>query len=142
MLSSHRDILVVDDDVAILWFLTQALTEAGYQVRTAQNAAGAIQEVKAGAPMLMLLDYAMPKVSGRDVLLQLRAMGHQHLPVIVMSAATRAEQCLQEGATMFVSKPFDLDKLLEYIEQLVSADPHTAASGPAGSSYKGGAFDN
>jgi two-component system, OmpR family, phosphate regulon response regulator PhoB len=132
MLSSHRDILVVDDDIAILWFLTQALTEAGYQVRTAQNAAGAIQEVTTGAPRLILLDYAMPKVSGRDVLLQLRTLGLQHVPVIVMSAATRAEQCLQEGATMFVSKPFELDKLLACIEQLVSADPHATASGVAG----------
>jgi CheY-like chemotaxis protein len=135
MPSSDIDILVVDDDHAILWFLTQALTEAGYTVRTAKNAAGALEEVSASPPALILLDYAMPKVSGRDVLLQLRDMDMRHVPVIVMSAATRAEQCLQEGAVAFVSKPFDLDQLLERIGQLVSAAPHAGTAHSAGSSH-------
>jgi CheY-like chemotaxis protein len=135
MPSSDVDILVVDDDHAILWFLTQALTEAGYTVRTAKNAAGALEEVNASPPALILLDYAMPKVSGRDVLLQLRDMELGHVPVIVMSAATRAEQCLQEGAVAFVSKPFDLDQLLERIGQVVSAAPHAGATHSAGSSH-------
>src|SRR6185295_9107679 len=98
MLLEPINLLIVDDDPAIVSFLTLVLTDAGYQVRSAYDAAGAMRALNADRPDMMLLDYAMPRVSGRDVLLQLRTTDMADIPIIIMSATVRAERCIQEGA--------------------------------------------
>ena len=116
MLSSP-DVLIVDDDPAIVSFLAVVLTDAGYHVRSAYDAAGAMRALDTDRPDLILLDYAMPRVSGRDVLLQIRTTDMSDIPIIIMSATVRAERCMQEGATAFLPKPFEVDELLACLAQ-------------------------
>jgi CheY-like chemotaxis protein len=116
---SQHTILVVDDDTAFLSLITLVLNDAGYTVRTARDGAQALQTIATDLPALVLLDYAMPRVTGRDVLQQLRAAGIAQLPIVVVSAQNRAEESLQQGATAFIPKPFDLNSFLAHIARYI-----------------------
>ncbi len=74
-------------------------------------------------PDLILLDYAMPRCSGRDMLLHLRTTDMADIPIIVMSATVRAERCIQEGAAAFLPKPFEVGELLACLAQYVPTGP-------------------
>ncbi len=107
----NDEILVVDDEVEIVAFIAELLAEEGYTVRTAYDGAQALETIAAHPPALVLMDYSMPRMTGAEVLLQLRQSGST-LPIIVMSAEGQAEPFLARGANAFLHKPFDLDVLL------------------------------
>jgi DNA-binding response OmpR family regulator len=110
-MSPNDEILVVDDEVAIVAFIAEFLAEEGYTIRTAYDGAQALETIAAEPPALVLMDYSMPRMTGADVLLQLRQSGST-LPIIVMSAEGQPEPFLARGANAFLHKPFDLDALL------------------------------
>src|SRR5690349_13659803 len=114
-MGASLEILVVDDEQEIAALLADVLREAGYKVRKAVDGRSALAAVQEHPPALIILDNMMPCLSGRDVVRSLRADEFKHLPIIMMSAATSAEQLLKAGATDFISKPFDLDDLLDCI---------------------------
>lgn len=111
------EILIVDDEEAIVALLTELLTDAGYLVHIASNGRSALAAVQEHAPALIILDNMMPGLCGRDVVRSLRAMGFIWLPIIMMSATTAAEPLLRAGATDFISKPFALDDVLTCVER-------------------------
>ncbi|MFL5802533.1 MAG: response regulator [Roseiflexaceae bacterium] len=110
-MSPNDEILVVDDEVEIVAFIAELLAEEGYTIRTAYDGAQALETIAAHPPALVLTDHSMPRMTGADVLLQLRQSGST-LPIIVMSAEGQAELFLARGANAFLHKPFDLDTLL------------------------------
>jgi CheY-like chemotaxis protein len=116
MQSVQPTVLVVDDDSAIRELVTVVLREAGYAVTAVATGEEALERVSADQPDVVVLDYAMPVVSGRDVLAQLSTMGAAAPPVVVLSASLHAEDCLSEGAAYLVHKPFALVDLLGAIE--------------------------
>jgi CheY-like chemotaxis protein len=107
----NDDILVVDDEVAIVAFIAELLAEEGYIIRRAYDGAQALETIAARPPALVLMDYSMPHMTGAEVLAQLRQSGST-LPIIIMSAEEQAELFLAQGADAFLSKPFDLFTLL------------------------------
>jgi len=111
------DIVVADDEISITSLIVDVLTDEGYRVRVFQDGASALLAIQADLPALVLLDHAMPVMTGMELLIQLRSMDIQYLPVIIMSAGSGAEICLRYGATVFLPKPFELSKLLACIEQ-------------------------
>jgi CheY-like chemotaxis protein len=131
MPASQHTILVVDDDTAFLSLITLVLNDAGYAVRTARDGAQALQAIATDPPTLVLLDYAMPRVTGRDVLQQLRGAGIVQLPIVVVSAQNRAEECLRQGATAFIPKPFDLNSFLTHIARYIREADVSASRNPS-----------
>ena len=111
------EILIVDDEEAIVALLTDLLTDAGYLVRIAYDGRSALAAIQEHAPALIILDNMMPGLSGRDVVRSLRAMEFISLPIIMMSASTAAEPLLRAGATDFIPKPFALDDVLTCVER-------------------------
>jgi DNA-binding response OmpR family regulator len=109
------DILVVDDETEIVAFITEALTEEGYAVRVARDGASALIDIQARPPALVLLDNAMPVMTGCEVLVRLRDSGFDTLPIIMMSAGLNAEIFVELGANDFLPKPFNLDALLNTV---------------------------
>lgn len=111
-------ILVVDDDRAIRETLTDALTMEGHAVLTAANGAEALSLVEQEPPALLLLDMHMPTMDGQSLMAALREKGI-HLPVIVMTAAFPVHSlALELGVHGYLSKPFELDRVLALVGEV------------------------
>jgi two-component system KDP operon response regulator KdpE len=110
-------ILIVDDEVRILRFLTSKLKASGYEVITAQDGMEALELVTAQQPDLVVLDLILPKLHGFDVLRELRSFSS--VPVVVLSALgadVERIKGLRLGADDYLPKPFNPDELLARIE--------------------------
>lgn len=115
-------VLVVDDDSAIRGALQAVLEDEGYRVLAAGNGLEALRLCGTGMPSLILLDLMMPKMDGRAFVEALRERGAALPPVLVLSASRQAvQQAQQMGVAGCLPKPFDLDELLDRVEELVTA---------------------
>ena len=106
-------ILVVDDEPLNLELLSEMLSEAGYtRVQTVRDSRLALAACAEFEPDIVLLDWMMPHVSGREILEALRAdAADVFLPVIVLTADSNEETkraALQAGASDFLLKPLDV----------------------------------
>jgi CheY-like chemotaxis protein len=110
------DVLVVDDHREIAELVAEILTDEGYTVRTAANGAEGLREILARQPDVLLLDIAMPIMTGDRLLMKLPSIGAQNLRVIIMTADTAPERFRDLGYFGILRKPFDLMDLLESVE--------------------------
>jgi DNA-binding response OmpR family regulator len=107
-------VLVIDDEPAIVRFLQRALESSGYGVHSATAGAEGLRIAAEQKPDLVVLDLAMPGLSGTAVLAALVAQDPS-LRVIVVSAMDDVEgrvRCLDAGAVDFIGKPFAVAELL------------------------------
>jgi CheY-like chemotaxis protein len=110
---SQRTILVVDDDPDILDLMSFALEGEGYTVLCASNGAAALELLRTGAQIsLIMLDLMMPGMNGWSFLEELsRLPGREPPPVVVVSAAVH--HTTPPGVARFLRKPVDLADLYE-----------------------------
>lgn len=117
---SSMRVLVVDDEPEIVNILSEflAATKRGYVVKTALNAADALEVIRQDRPGLVLLDVNMPAMSGVDALREIRQLDPS-IRVIMVTGCNHADaaDALRSGAFAFIPKPFEL----KYIDQLVAA---------------------
>jgi DNA-binding NtrC family response regulator len=110
-------ILVAEDDAEMLELLTRVLREEGYRVLTAGDGSEALARIEDGDFDLVLSDIRMPGPDGMEVLR--RAMASRlHQPVILMTAfgsISSAVEAMRAGAYHYLTKPFNLDDLLEIV---------------------------
>ena len=100
-------ILVVDDDPDILVLLQHRLEQLGYAVRTATHGPEALNKLASEQPALILLDLRLPRLSGLDVLQQIKQVAPE-VTVIVMTAyasVEKAVEAMKAGAFDFLTKP-------------------------------------
>jgi len=118
----NKTILICDDDEGILDMLEIVLEGNGYKTVPVQNSLNLYEMIEREHPDLLLLDLWMPVLSGDQVLKSLRKNPQtQELPVIVISASRDGKQIASAaGATDFMSKPFDLEFLLDKIRQYLN----------------------
>jgi two-component system nitrogen regulation response regulator GlnG len=115
MPSGH--ILVADDDAAIRTVLNQALSRAGYEVRSTGTVAGLWRWVAAGEGDLVITDVVMPDDNAFELLPRIKRM-RPDLPIIVMSAQNTfmtAIKASERGAYEYLPKPFDLKELVSIV---------------------------
>jgi two-component system, OmpR family, KDP operon response regulator KdpE len=106
-------VLVVDDEPQILRALRASLRGAGYEVETADTAAGALTAAALAPPDAVILDLVLPDGRGTDVTRELRTWST--VPVIVLSVVGEESEkvaALDAGAEDYVTKPFGVDELL------------------------------
>lgn len=117
-----KKVIVCDDDEGILDMMSMVLESEDIDVITESNSLNLQNLIAEQHPDLLLLDLWMPVLSGDLILKQLREQETtKNLPVIVISASRDGEQiALQNGATDFLAKPFDLDELGKRISQLIA----------------------
>ena len=122
--------LVVDDDLDIRQLVSLVAQRAGCEVIEAANGAEALAAVGRVLPDIVILDVAMPGMSGLEVCEQLRRdPATRHLPVLMLSAAARPVEHaagLQSGADLYLTKPFSPAALAEQIVRLMTQ--HARAS--------------
>jgi two-component system KDP operon response regulator KdpE len=107
-------VLIVDDEPAILRFLRTSLSAQGYQTIEAETGAQALTMLARSRVDVVVLDLGLPDLDGLEVLKRLRESGSS-VPVIVLSS--RADEpgkvkALDLGADDYVTKPFGMDELL------------------------------
>jgi len=123
-------ILVADDDAAIRTVLNQALSRAGYEVRSTGNAATLWRWVTQGDGDLVITDVVMPDENAFDLIPRIRK-ARPDLPIIVMSAQNTfmtAIRASERGAYEYLPKPFDLKELIGIVGRALSEPKERATT--------------
>lgn len=115
-------ILIVDDDPVIIESLKMFFFDSGWEVSTASTGSTALEIMLALPDLdLVLLDLHLPDRSGLDVLERSQALGVV-APVLIISISVEDDdriRALGLGAQDYITKPYDPDKLLDRIEQII-----------------------
>jgi two-component system, OmpR family, KDP operon response regulator KdpE len=109
-------ILIVDDEIEIVRALQRSLTGHGYEVLIAEKGEQALEIIEQSSLDLMLLDLALPGMSGLEVCRRVREQSD--LPIIVISVKNKERDkvlALDLGADDYISKPFGINEVLARI---------------------------
>src|SRR6187455_2276869 len=125
-------ILVADDDAAIRTVLNQALSRAGYEVRSTGNAATLWRWITQGDGDLVITDVVMPDENAFDLIPRIRK-ARPDLPIVVMSAQNTfmtAIRASERGAYEYLPKPFDLKELISIVGRALSEPKERVREAP------------
>ncbi|HIJ83113.1 MAG: ntrC [Magnetococcales bacterium] len=117
MSSNPKTILVADDDASIRFVLETALGQAGFNVESFNNGKDLLNRATHGQGDLVITDIVMPGGSGLDLLKTIKTL-RPELPVIVITAQStlrNAVGAFERGAFEYLSKPFDIVKIVELV---------------------------
>jgi DNA-binding response OmpR family regulator len=118
MADNKKRILIVEDDQRVLKMLKIRVELEDYEVITARDGQEGMRFVESEKPDILLLDILLPVMSGLDLLERLRTF--PRIPVIAFSAQRElGEKALKLGADAFFPKPFDLDKMVSKVRELL-----------------------
>jgi signal transduction histidine kinase/CheY-like chemotaxis protein len=131
-LGKRKLILIVDDDTDHRELIKEALEPVGFSIISAPDGPSALTIAEECAPDLFVLDISMPGMSGWEVARRLREIGHT-VPILMMSAnigdqAPRGDDVPDHDAAL--SKPVDMQTLLNHIRKLLNLRVVTATSAP------------
>jgi DNA-binding response OmpR family regulator len=111
-----KKILVVDDDIDILYIIRHLLRSKGFEVTTHSTGVGVPELVFDYKPDLILLDIQLPGKLGTEICKELKEAG-THIPILLFSAHADEEKtiaiCHADG---FIAKPFDISHLIDTIK--------------------------
>ncbi|MEE9201869.1 MAG: response regulator transcription factor [Dehalococcoidia bacterium] len=113
-------ILVVDDEISILKFVSASLRSAGYEPSLALDGQEALKAIEETLPDLVILDITMPKLDGFEVCRRVRQWSQ--VPIIMLSARGSEQdkvECLRIGADDYLVKPFAIEELLARVEAVL-----------------------
>ncbi len=119
-----KKILIIDDDARNIFALTATLKAKGLTCFSAIDAAEAKKiMIDHNDITIVLIDMMMPIMDGYEAMSYLRATsGYKNIPMIAVTAQAMVgdkEKCLAAGANDYVSKPIDVDKLMQVVEQYI-----------------------
>ncbi|HET9480274.1 MAG TPA: response regulator [Candidatus Polarisedimenticolia bacterium] len=116
-------ILVVDDQEDILQTTALVLSNGPHQILTASNGIAALEVARRERPDLILLDIEMPRMDGWETLRLLRLdEATRDIPVAMFSILYDLREkvrALKYGAQEYITKPFDVDELLDRVDNLL-----------------------
>lgn len=119
----YKNILVIEDNHAILDVITLILQSEAYKVSGLSKSADMLEHIEAFKPDLIILDIILPDADGRVLLKELRSLEKtKDIPVLMISARY-TQQNIQHGEHKpngFLAKPFDIDDLLDRIEGILA----------------------
>jgi len=117
---SFRTVLIVDDEASIRRFLRHLLEQEGYDVLEAATGKEAISRTEREKPDLVLLDLRLPDMTGFEILSEIKAKPEtSEIPVIILSIVQDREEGFRLGASDYLTKPVDRDRLMERIQRLI-----------------------
>lgn len=116
-----KQIVLANDEPDIRRLIGDLLRFHGFELRTAEDGESCVRLLEESLPDLVILDLWMPKMTGAEVLAEIRA-NFGDLPVLVVSAAADREMVsglLQQGANEYLVKPFEGYELVQMVRNLV-----------------------
>ncbi len=122
--SGRRKVLIVDDDPEIVELFVDVLERDGrFDIRTAATGYDAGIVTQEFMPDLIILDYMLPDINGNVVCQTLRANpAFEHIKIVIVSGVVNQDEIndlLKAGADEFVKKPFNIEKLIDRIGELL-----------------------
>ncbi|MDF3078989.1 MAG: histidine kinase [Sphingobacteriaceae bacterium] len=118
----NKKILIIDDDPRNIFALKLTLQARGYACASASGAEEGIKLASSDDDIgIILMDMMMPEMDGYQAISELRQMQEtKSLPIISVTAQAMVgdkEKCLEAGADAYISKPIDVDQLLDVLNQ-------------------------
>jgi CheY-like chemotaxis protein len=115
-----RRVLVVEDDPDIRDLVAQLLVGEGFAVETAMHGDEGLAKAQRQCPDVVILDLMMPVMSGPEFIALWQADSMtQRIPIVVVSAAYSPTTAEAVGVQAFLTKPFDVDRLLGVLKALL-----------------------
>jgi len=114
-------ILVVEDEAGIARILQLELEHEGYEVGLASDGKQGYEMINSGEYQLVLLDVMLPKMSGIEVLRQIRQSGNL-IPIILLTARDTVPDKVsgfEHGANDYITKPFAVEELLARVRNIL-----------------------
>jgi DNA-binding response OmpR family regulator len=121
-------LLIIDDDQDLIDLLTETFESQGYAVDCALDVGGASEFLDNGSPMpdVIILDLVLPDGDGYELCKRITANDRTRaIPVVLLTAKTSLNNRVRgfvNGARKYITKPFDIDHLLEAVEALLPRD--------------------
>ncbi|MDD3732200.1 MAG: response regulator [candidate division Zixibacteria bacterium] len=136
---AEKTILVVDDEEDVRNFLTLALTEAGFKVRTAADGFEALEAVKKQIPDLISLDLVMPKKSGAKFHRELvKNKAWARIPIIIVTGHARDDlgkadlkELTMSGPGIYLEKPVKPESYVAAVKGLLNIESRGEEKKPA-----------
>jgi response regulator RpfG family c-di-GMP phosphodiesterase len=122
IMTHRKRILCIDDERNILQAILRILHSRPHAIFLAENGERALEMARGMHPHLIILDLMMPGLDGYAVIDGLRAMGLRDLPVVMLTGMSAAEDILggyRQGATYYITKPFEPERLLNIVDYLL-----------------------
>ncbi len=118
-----RKILVIDDDPVTVKLAEARLQANGYTVLTSTDAPNGLEKAMTLKPDLIILDVMMPIVNGYNFCRLLKSQ-HEHKGIPIVLLTSRSDEDDKKigrevGADAYITKPFNIDELLNTIKELV-----------------------
>jgi two-component system nitrogen regulation response regulator GlnG len=126
-------VLIVDDEESICWGLRRLLTDEGFDVSVASSAEEALEMVERQPPDLAMFDVRLPGLDGLTALERLRKSDNG-FPVIVVTAYGNLEtavRAMENGAFDYVTKPFELEQVVDVVRRAAKAAKNRTTTTPA-----------
>jgi DNA-binding response OmpR family regulator len=116
----QKKILVVDDEVDLVETIRFPLESEGFTVLVSYNGEDALNQARTENPDLILLDIMLPKLDGYKVCRLLKFdERYRNIPILMLTAKTQEKDKtigMETGADEYITKPFDMDELLEKVK--------------------------
>jgi CheY-like chemotaxis protein/CHASE3 domain sensor protein/putative methionine-R-sulfoxide reductase with GAF domain len=121
----HKKVLLVDDDMRNTFALSTLLQDCELKVEIAGNGMEALEKLDAHPDFdMVLMDIMMPEMDGYEAMRRIRKHDrYKQVPIIALTAKAMRndrEKCIEAGASDYISKPIDMDKLLSMIRVWLS----------------------
>ncbi len=114
-----KKIMIVDDELHIVKYLSNIFTDQGYAVCAAPDGEEAFQMLEKEKPDLVTLDLQMPHEAGPKFYMRLREnVKYKDLPIVVISGMSAPHKAIKKAAAV-VNKPFEPDDLVETIKGII-----------------------
>ena len=117
------EILIIDDNADIRLILNELISDAGYKTRVAANYNQALSEIDKKLPDVAIIDVKLDKGDNDGIeLLNHVKKKNKDIPVIIISGHANIEMAvnsLKSGAFEFIQKPFDKERLMNFIKRAV-----------------------
>ncbi len=118
-----KQVLVVDDSVSIRQMVEMTLKGAGYGVTTTQDGQDALDKCKSSSFDFVLTDQNMPRMDGLTLIAKLRGLGsYSRTPIVMLTTEAGGDMKAKgkaAGATGWMVKPFDPNKLLDVTKRIL-----------------------